>query len=47
MIAYSTISQIGYMFVSSMFIPKLSIYHIITHAIFKCMLFLMSADVLI
>ena len=45
-IAYSTISQIGYMLLGSLIIPSLSLYHIIVHALFKSLLFLCSAEII-
>ena len=34
-IAYSTISQIGYMLLASLVVPSFTMYHIVVHAFFK------------
>ncbi len=45
-IAYSTISQISYMFIALLINPVLTLYHIIIHAIFKSLLFLLTGSLI-
>ena len=45
-IAYSTISQISYMFLCVLFFPQYSLYHIIIHGLFKSLLFLLSGSLI-
>jgi NADH-quinone oxidoreductase subunit L len=45
-IAYSTISQISYMFLALLVNPFLTLYHIIIHALFKCNLFLICGSLI-
>jgi NADH:ubiquinone oxidoreductase subunit 5 (subunit L)/multisubunit Na+/H+ antiporter MnhA subunit len=45
-IAYSTVSQISYMFVALVSSPMLCLYHIIIHALFKSLLFLASGSLI-
>jgi NADH-quinone oxidoreductase subunit L len=45
-IAYSTISQISYMFIALLINPVLTLYHIIIHALFKSLLFLLSGSLI-
>ena len=45
-IAYSTISQIGYMLLAAIIVPSSSIFHILVHAFFKSLLFLLAADII-
>ncbi len=46
-IAYSTISQLGYMFISSgISFYHISLWHLINHAFFKCLLFLSAGALL-
>jgi NADH:ubiquinone oxidoreductase subunit 5 (subunit L)/multisubunit Na+/H+ antiporter MnhA subunit len=45
-IAYSTISQISYMFIALLINPFLTLYHIIIHALFKSLLFLLSGSLI-
>jgi len=45
-IAYSTISQIGYMLLAAILVPRFSIYHIVCHAFFKSLLFILSAEII-
>ena len=45
-IAFSTISQIGYMLLATLIIASFSIYHIIVHAFFKSLLFLLAAELI-
>jgi len=45
--AYSTISQLGYMFVGvGLFAPVPAVFHLVTHAFFKALLFLCSGVVM-
>jgi NADH-quinone oxidoreductase subunit L len=45
--AYSTVSQLGFMFVgAAMFAPVAAIFHLMTHAFFKALLFLSSGVVM-
>jgi NADH-quinone oxidoreductase subunit L len=45
--AYSTISQLGYMFVAvGCFAPVAGVFHLVTHAFFKALLFLSSGVVM-
>jgi NADH-quinone oxidoreductase subunit L len=45
--AYSTISQLGYMFVGvGVFAPVPAVFHLVTHAFFKALLFLSSGVVM-
>ncbi len=45
--AYSTISQLGYMFVGvGIFAPTAAVFHLVTHAFFKALLFLSSGVVM-
>ena len=41
-IAYSTVSQLSYMFIGLLIYPSIIIYHISVHALFKSILFLLS-----
>ena len=45
-IAYSTISQISYMFIALLINPFLTLYHIIIHALFKALLFLICGSLI-
>ena len=45
-IAYSTISQIAYMFLCVLFFPQYCLYHIIIHGLFKSLLFLLSGSLI-
>jgi len=45
-IAYSTISQISYMFIALLINPFLTLYHIVIHALFKSLLFLLSGSLI-
>lgn len=45
-IAYSTISQISYMFIALLINPFLTLYHIIIHALFKALLSLISGSLI-
>lgn len=45
-IAYSTISQISYMFLILLFIPHYVLFHIIIHGVFKSLLFLVSGSLI-
>jgi NADH-quinone oxidoreductase subunit L len=46
-LAYSTISQLGYMFVAmGAFAPAAGIFHLVTHAFFKALLFLAAGSVM-
>jgi NADH:ubiquinone oxidoreductase subunit 5 (subunit L)/multisubunit Na+/H+ antiporter MnhA subunit len=45
-IACSTISQISYMFIALLINPLLTLYHIIIHALFKSLLFLLSGSLI-
>ncbi|MDI6771657.1 MAG: NADH-quinone oxidoreductase subunit L [bacterium] len=46
-LAYSTISQLGYMFVAMGAIaPAIGIFHLVTHAFFKALLFLSAGSVM-
>lgn len=45
-IAYSTISQISYMFLCLLLIPHYALYHIIVHGLFKSLLFLLSGSLI-
>jgi len=45
-IAYSTVSQISYMFVALLINPCLCLYHIIIHAVFKSSLFLLAGSLI-
>ena len=45
-IACSTISQISYMFIALLLNPLLCLYHIIIHALFKSLLFLLSGSLI-
>jgi NADH-quinone oxidoreductase subunit L len=45
-IAYSTISQIGYMLLAAIIVPSSSIFHIVVHAFFKSLLFLLAAEII-
>src|SRR5581483_3469198 len=45
--AYSTISQLGYMFVGvGVLAPTAAVFHLVTHAFFKALLFLASGVVM-
>src|SRR5438876_5110399 len=45
--AYSTISQLGYMFVAvGVLAPVAGVFHLVTHAFFKALLFLASGVVM-
>src|SRR5947207_1612932 len=45
--AYSTISQLGFMFVGvGVFAPVAGVFHLVTHAFFKALLFLSSGVVM-
>jgi NADH-quinone oxidoreductase subunit L len=45
--AYSTVSQLGYMFVAvGVFAPVAGVFHLVTHAFFKALLFLSSGVVM-
>src|SRR2546423_2519410 len=45
--AYSTISQLGFMFVAvGVFAPVAGVFHLVTHAFFKALLFLASGVVM-
>ena len=45
-LAYSTISQLGYMFIAlGVGLPVVAMFHLFTHAFFKCLLFLGSGSV--
>src|SRR5687768_2701249 len=45
--AYSTVSQLGFMFVGvGVFAPVAAVFHLITHAFFKALLFLSSGVVM-
>jgi NADH:ubiquinone oxidoreductase subunit 5 (subunit L)/multisubunit Na+/H+ antiporter MnhA subunit len=43
-VAFSTISQISYMFIALLINPGLTLYHIIIHALFKSFLFLLCGS---
>ena len=46
-IAYSTLSQLGYMFVAAGFgAYKIALFHLVTHAFFKSLLFLCAGNVM-
>lgn len=45
-IAYSTISQISYMFIALLINPLLSLYHITVHSLFKSLLFLLGGSLI-
>lgn len=46
-LAYSTVSQLGYMFVAlGLGVPQVAIFHVITHAFFKACLFLGAGSVI-
>ena len=45
-IAYSTISQISYMFLAMLVNPMLCLFHIIVHALFKSILFLLAGSII-
>lgn len=46
-LAYSTISQLGYMFVAmGAFAPAAGMFHLVTHAFFKALLFLAAGSVM-
>ena len=45
-IAYSTISQISYMFLSLLLIPHYVIYHIIIHGLFKSLISLIIGSII-
>jgi len=45
-IAYSTISQIGYMLLGSLIVPSFALYHIFVHAFFKSLFFLLSSEII-
>jgi NADH-quinone oxidoreductase subunit L len=46
-LAYSTISQLGYMFIAmGALAPALGIFHLVTHAFFKALLFLAAGSVM-
>lgn len=46
-LAYSTISQLGYMFVAmGAFAPAAGLFHLVTHAFFKALLFLAAGSVM-
>lgn len=45
-IAYSTISQISYMFLCLLLIPHYVLYHIVVHGLFKSLLFLISGSLI-
>jgi NADH:ubiquinone oxidoreductase subunit 5 (subunit L)/multisubunit Na+/H+ antiporter MnhA subunit len=45
-IAYSTISQISYMFMALLIDPSLTLFHIIIHAMFKSLLFLFAGSII-
>jgi NADH-quinone oxidoreductase subunit L len=46
-LAYSTISQLGYMFVAmGVLAPAIGIFHLVTHAFFKALLFLAAGSVM-
>ena len=45
-LAYSTISQLGFMFVAlGVGLPAVAMFHLFTHAFFKCLLFLSAGSV--
>jgi len=46
-IAFSTVSQLSYMFIGLSLFPNLSIFHIIVHAIFKSILFMIAGTMII
>lgn len=47
LVAYSTVSQIGYMFIAiGAFFPEGALYHLTTHAFFKALLFLCSGVII-
>ena len=45
-IACSTISQISYMFLALLIFPLVSIFHILIHALFKSLLFLLAGSLI-
>ena len=45
-IAFSTVSQISYMFIAVLINPILCFYHIIIHALFKSILFLLAGSII-
>lgn len=45
-IAFSTISQISYMFIALLINPILCFYHIIVHSLFKSLLFLLAGSLI-
>ena len=46
MFAYSTVSQLGYMFVAvGVLAPTAAVFHLVTHAFFKALLFLSQSGV--
>ena len=45
-LAYSTVSQLGFMFIAlGVGLPVVAMFHLFTHAFFKCLLFLASGSV--
>lgn len=45
-IAYSTVSQISYMFIALLINPLFTVYHIVIHAIFKSLLFILAGSLI-
>lgn len=46
-LAYSTMSQLGYMFAALSFAPRSSLFHLFTHGFFKALLFLGAGSIII
>ena len=46
LVAYSTVSQISYMFLCLLFFAQYSFYHIIIHGLFKFLLFILSGSLI-
>jgi NADH-quinone oxidoreductase subunit L len=45
-IAYSTVSQISYMLLCSLVVISVSVSHIIFHALFKSLLFMLAGEII-